>query len=39
MSLGKLTAGIGIASALAYIVYATIDAKYGISYQLAQKLP
>ena len=39
MSVGKLTAGIGIGSFIAYMVYATIDTKYGLSARAASYLP
>jgi len=39
MSTHRLLAGIGIASFVAYLVYATIDTKYGLSARAASYLP
>lgn len=35
----KILSGVTITAVVAYLVIATIDAKYGVTYKLAQSLP
>ncbi len=39
MKLHHIFAGVTLASFVSYMVWATIDTKYALSYNLAQKLP
>jgi hypothetical protein len=39
MSTAKLTAGLTVSAFIAYLVFATIDTKYGLSFRLSEFLP